>query len=262
MFLLMKGLIIYMSYNDIIVFIFCCSLNVILLCIDIVVLLKARSNKYSEKYQHGFGTGLCIAGFIISIIFLGNVPNVIVKRQLIEVILYTFLPTYCYVFSLFICNNNKLTNFLFVLWSTIVICLIVGAVINLLLIWSHKPRLSASDWLVSLIVPLLCSSVSWIQGFKESIEFEGNSQRTLGDEIFNYVKSMNEKGYYPNLNEINDVFGKNVSSNVKGQVDNYNNGDIVRYSRDSGVHKKGEKKPALQKYKGGYKAHGDYIKEK
>ena len=201
-------------------------------------------------------------GFIISIIFLGNVPNAIVKRQLIEVILYMFFPTYFYVCSLFFCDNNKLTNSLFVLWSTILACLAVGGVINMLLIWSHKPRLSASDWLVSLIVPLLCSSASWIQGFKESQELEEKSQQTLGDKIFNYVKSMNEKGYYPNLNEINEVFGKNVSSNVKGQVANYNDGDIVRYSINSGVHKKGEKKPALQKYKGGYKAHGDYIKEK
>lgn len=252
-----------MSYNDI-VFVFCCVLNIILFIIDGVVLLKTKKNKNKyEKYQYGISNFCFWAGFILSIILvLLLLPNSIVKRQLIEVILYTFLPTYFYVCSLFICDNNKLTNSLFVLWSTILACLAVGGVINMLLIWSHKPRLSASDWLVSLIVPLLCSSVSWIQGFKESQELEEKSQQTLGDKIFNYVKSMNEKDHYPSLNEINEVFGKDVSSNVNGQVANYNDGDIICYSRNSGVHKKGEKKPALQKYKGGYKAHGDYIKSK
>lgn len=254
MFLLMKGLIIYMSYNDI-VFVFCCVLNIILFIIDGVVLLKTRKNKNKyEKHQYGISNFCFWAGFILSIIIiLFLLPNAIVKRQLIEVIWYTSISTYCYVFSLFRCKNNKLTNSLFVLWSTILICLIVGAVINLLLIWSHKPRLSASDWLVGLIVPLLCSSFSWIQGFEKNQELEEKSRRTLGDKIFNYVKSMNERGHNPTKEDIENVFGKNVTSNINGMVQSYKDGAI--FKTDSGVHKKGEPRLYLEEVNGGYVAH-------
>lgn len=77
--------------------------------------------------------------------------------------------------------------------------------------------------------------------------------KTLGEQIYEYVYNENGKGNYPSMDEINEHFSKDVSSNVKGMI--LSEKDNAKFKRNSGNFVKGEPRLYLREDKDGYEAY-------
>lgn len=144
------------------------------------------------------------------------------------------------------------------LWLSGLIYYIIQAIIKFL---HSDETISITDYFTGMLLPIAMLIMGYIQFDNNSKvekkinDLSGIIQEnvSLGDNIFNYVKSENKKGYNPTKEDIENIFGKNVTSNINGMVQSYK--DRAIFKRDSGVHKKGEPRLYLEEVNGGYVAH-------